>query len=154
VGPAGCGKSRVLLPCISEARRRNGDSAVLVMSWTWAAARKIDGQTYHSYLGITPGDSSKERTLEMVKGKRGIRTILDRSRVIVIDEARTFSGRHFIQLEFFLRSLSAAHMEGESWGGHQVVRTFSVDFVLACPTVATLAFLFLFSSCPFDFILT
>jgi len=121
VGPAGCGKSRVLMPCIAEARRRYGEKAVLVMSWTWTAALQIDGQTYHSYLGASPTDLSKERTLQMIRAKPRIRSNLEQSRVVVIDEAPTFPGRHFVLLEFVLRCLSAAHMQGKPWGGRQVL---------------------------------
>ena len=113
VGPAGCGKSQVLLPCISDARRRFGDDAVLVMAWTWVAAEKIDGQSFHSYLGITPVESSRERSLEMVRSKPGICTKLEQSRVVFIDEAFTFSGSHFVELEYVSRCLSPAHMQGD-----------------------------------------
>jgi len=126
VGPAGCGKSQVLLPCIADARLRFGNDAVLVMAWTWVAAEQIDGQSYHSYLGITPVESSKERSLEMVRSKPRICTKLQQSRVVFIDEAFTFPGRHFVQLEYVLRCLSPAHMQGEPWGGRQVIRTLSV----------------------------
>ncbi|OSX74665.1 hypothetical protein BU14_0275s0024 [Porphyra umbilicalis] len=113
LGPAGCGKSRVLQPCIAAARRDHGDAAVLVMSWTWAAARLIDGQAYHSHIGASPVELSKERTLEMVMSKPRIRGILERSHVVFIDEAPTFPARHFSLLEFVLRSLSPTHMQGE-----------------------------------------
>jgi len=127
VGPAGCGKSRVLLPCIADARRRYGDAAVLVTAWTWVAAEQIDGRTYHSHLGLSPTESTKERTLEMVMAKPFIRSRLEQSLVVVIDEAFIFPGRHFTQLEFVLRSLSPAHMQGDPWGGRQVVRTFCLS---------------------------
>lgn len=121
LGPAGCGKSRVLELCIVEARRLHGDSAVLVMSWTRAAALQIGGRSYHSFLGIGPGDSSKEKTLEDVRLKRLLRTTLELARVIVVDETPTFPARHFTQLEFMLRALSRDCMQGEPWGGRQVL---------------------------------
>lgn len=132
VGPAGCGKSRVLLSCIQEARQRYGTDAVLVMAWTWAAAGQIDGQSYHSHLGISTTDCSKEHTLELLMKKPRLRTRLEQSRVVVVDEAPTFPGRHFTQLEFVLRSLSPAHMQGEPWGGRQVLRTFRPNAVVVC----------------------
>lgn len=125
LGPAGCGKSRVLDSCISAARRLHGESAVLVMSWTWAAAMQVGGRSYHSYLGIGPGDCSKEKTLEMVQAKRRIRTNLELARVVIIDEVCIFPARHFTQLEFVLRSLSSADMQGEPWGGRQVLSALS-----------------------------
>lgn len=136
MGPAGCGKSRVLEVCIAAARRLHGDSAVLVMSWTWAAAQQIGGRSYHSFLGIGPGDASKEKTLEDVRRKGRIRTTLELARVIVVDEAPTFPARHFTQLEFVLRALSEDCMQGEPWGGRQVLCTFSgprtCRLLLAC----------------------
>lgn len=85
VGPAGCGKSRVLLPYIADARRRCGYDAVLVMAWTWAAAGQIDGQSYHSYLGISTSDCSQQHTLQIVMSKPRIRAKLEQARLIVID---------------------------------------------------------------------
>jgi len=117
VGPAGCGKSQVLLPCIADAHRRFGDDAVLVMAWTWVAAEQINGQSYHSYLGIAPVESSKERSLEMVRSKPRICTKLQQTRIVFIVEALTVPGRHFVQLEYVLRRLSPAHIRGEPWGG-------------------------------------
>jgi len=124
VGPAGCGKSRVLMPCILDARRRYGERAVLVMSWTWVAAQLIGGRTYHSFLGITPHELSKQRVLQSIMGKARIRSVLQQSRVVVIEEAPTFRSRHFIQLDFVLRNLSAVHMQGRPWGGRQVLSAF------------------------------
>lgn len=123
LGPAGCGKSRVLHPCIAEARRRYGDEAVLIMAWTWAAAYQIGGRSYHSYLGISPTEYSKQRTLEMVRANARIRVNLERSRVVIIDEAPTMTSHHFALLEYVLRSLSPAHMQGTPWGGRQVICT-------------------------------
>ena len=123
LGAAGCGKSRVLQECIAEARRSYGPKVVLVMAWTWAAAGQIDGVTYHSYFGLSPNETARQQTLEAVMSKTRIRKTLENSRVIVIDEAFIFPGRHFSQLEFVLRSLSPAHLQGEPWGGRQVIRT-------------------------------
>jgi len=77
------------------------------------AAEKIDGQAYHSYLGITPVEFSKVRTLEMMRSKPGICTKMQQSRIVFIDEAFTFPGRHFVQLEYVLRCLSRSHLQGE-----------------------------------------
>jgi len=111
VGPAGCGKSQVLLPCIADAFRRCSEDAVLVVAWTWVAAEQIDGQSYHSYFGVTPVESSKERTLEMARSKPRICTQLQQSRVVFIDVTFTFPGRHFVQFEYVLLCLSPAHMQ-------------------------------------------
>lgn len=79
--------------------------------------------TYHSYLGLSSNEAARQQALEAVMSKTRIRETLENSRVIVIDEAFIFPGRHFSQLEFVLRSLSPAHLQGEPWGGRQVLRT-------------------------------
>lgn len=110
VVPAGCAKSRVLLSCIQQARQRYGPDAVLSMAWTWAAAGQIDGQSYHSHLGISTADCSKELTMKLLTKKPRLRTRLRQSRVVVVDEAPNYPGRHCTQREFILRTSSPAHI--------------------------------------------
>jgi hypothetical protein len=66
-GAAGTGKSHVIRAVRELAARHNARTAVVVLAFTAAAAIKVGGQTFHSFLGLSANTSFRARQAACVK---------------------------------------------------------------------------------------
>lgn len=103
MGPAGCGKSAVVQCVMTEGARRFGPDAVLVLSWTGAAAELVNGQTLASVLRTSVRDPSKESIPQRVMGDSQLLAELKCKRLVIIGEAPTIQGLWMNRLEHVLR---------------------------------------------------
>lgn len=125
-GDAGCGKSYLLQKIIDTLP----PAVTFVTAWTGAAASKVGGSTYLSFMGIGLGDNTKEELLKK-QGFMG-RKNLKNAVTLIIDEVSMLNADIFDKSEWIARQVRE---NDEPFGGIQLI--LAGDFYQIPPVKST-----------------
>lgn len=125
-GDAGTGKSKILMLIIESVPERG----TFITAWTGAAATKIGGQTFLSFMGIGLGDDTRENLLKKIgfAGRRNLQT----ADLLIIDEVSMLNADIFDKAEWIARQIRNCE---EPFGGIQLV--LAGDFYQIPPVKST-----------------
>lgn len=115
-GSAGTGKTYVLNEYIQYLKERN--VPVAVTASTGIAATHINGQTIHSWSGLGIKDEIHEEDLVKISKRKKVRTRLENTQVLIIDEISMLSGKLLTCIDQTLRYFK---ISPEPFGGVQIV---------------------------------
>ncbi len=121
-GMGGTGKSRVINALMEFFKSKNESHRIVVLGPTGTSAALINGSTYHSFLGINPGENTAKK-IEQVKVK------LEGVNYIFIDEVSMMSCHDMYKISAQLaKALNAPHL---LYGGINII--FAGDFAQLPP---------------------
>ena len=115
-GRPGSGKTHLLNQFIRFLRQENIPAGVTAA--TGIAATHLNGMTLHSWCGMGFLDELEDKDLKRILKKKNLQKRLQKSRVLIIDEASMLSARH---LDIAGEIVRKFRQSWEPFGGLQVV---------------------------------